>query len=237
MTKQPVMARVRARIPGVPRSSRELLGSLAVLSSLRSQGWHRSLSSGAPVSANGSPRPWLTYPAMEWLERVLRPSVRVFEYGAGSSTSWFTQTGRVAEITAVEHDPGWFAQLPQPPSGRILYIPCQGTWWEADEAAPYVRAIADGAPWDVIVVDGMGRTTCARVATNYLSPSGLLVLDDTDSAESVAAQAALTSQGLGRLDFWGFKPGIGSLRCTSVFSRDFNSWLVTADYAEAADSR
>ncbi|WP_148086391.1 class I SAM-dependent methyltransferase [Micromonospora sp. HM5-17] len=222
------MTRVRALMPGVPRSRKEVLASLHVLSSLRAEGWHRSLSGGGPVDADGAPRPWLTYPAVAWLERALTPATRVFEYGAGSSTSWFARPGRVREIVSVEHDPGWFARLPQPPNGRIVHVPCTGTWWETDDDAPYVRAIADGAPWDVVVIDGMGRNTCARVAADHLTATGLVVLDDTDNAASLPAQTALADRGLGRLDFWGFKPGMSTRLCTSVFSRDFNAWLATA---------
>ncbi|MGI5215893.1 hypothetical protein [Plantactinospora sp. CA-290183] len=228
MNRRSVMARARTLVPGVPRSRRELETSLHVLASLRAQGWHRSLGAGAPVDAAGGPRPWLTYPAVDWLERALTPRARVFEYGAGASTSWFARPGRVKEIVSVEHDPGWFARLPQPPNGRILHVPCVGTWWETDEPAPYVRAIADGAPWDVVVIDGMGRNTCARAAVDHLSATGLVVLDDTDNPASRPAQAVLTDRGLGRLDFWGLKPGMPTRLCTSVFSRDFNAWLTGA---------
>lgn len=212
-------------MPGVPRTRAEALASLHLLATLRAQGWQRSTSGGAPVNASGEPQPWLTYPAVDWLERALTPSVRVFEYGAGSSTTWFAQAGRVKEIVSVEHDPGWFARLPQPPNGRIRYVPCEGTWWETDERAPYVRAVADGAPWDVIVIDGMARNTCARIAANHLSPTGMVVLDDTDNVASLPAQVALAERGLGRLDLWGFKPGIGTRLCTSVFGRDIDAWL------------
>jgi hypothetical protein len=224
MAGRSVMARVRMRMPGIPRSRREVLASLHLLSALRAEGWHRSLNAEAPVSAAGEPQPWLTYPAVRWLGRTLTPEIRVFEYGAGSSTAWFGHPGRVREIVSVEHDPGWFRQLPQPPNGRIVHVPCAGTWWEADEDAAYVRAIADGAPWDVVVIDGMARTTCARAADDHLSATGLVILDDTDKPDSVAAQDALTGRGFGRLDFWGFKPGLGTERCTTVFSRDFNRW-------------
>ncbi|MBE1488712.1 class I SAM-dependent methyltransferase [Plantactinospora soyae] len=225
MNRQSVQARLRTLLPGVPRSRGEALASLHLLATLRAQGWQRSMRGGAPVNASGEPQPWLTYPAVDWLERALTPSARVFEYGAGSSTSWFARSGRVKEIVSVEHDPGWFARLPQPPNGKINYVPCEGTWWETDVRAPYVRAIADGAPWDVIVIDGMARNTCARIAADHLTPAGMVVLDDTDNAASVPGQVELADRGLGRLDFWGLKPGIGTRTCTSVFGRDIDSWL------------
>ena len=94
------------------------------------------------------------------------------------------------------------------------------------EAAAYVRTIADGAPWDVVVVDRMGRSTCARAAVDHLSANALVILDDTAKPESRQAQHALAAVGMGRTDFWGFKRGSRVRRCTTAFSRDFNHWLL-----------
>lgn len=227
MTRPSVVERVRTRMPGVPRTAREALTSLQLLATLRSQGWHRSVAGGAPVTAVGGPHPWLTYSAVNWLSQTLTNGVRIFEYGAGSSTLWFAAIGDVGEIVSVEHDAAWFARLAQPRNGRIMHVPCDGTWWEADDESPYVQTIARGAPWDVVVIDGMARNACARVALDYLTPAGLVILDDTDRRESATAQRELSARGFGRLDFWGFKPGIGIHACTTVFSRDFNPWLVS----------
>ena len=126
----------------------------------------------------------------------------------------------------MEHDARWFAHLPQPANGKIVHVPCDGDCWTADASSPYVRAIMSGSPWDIVVIDGMARNTCAGVVANHLSPSGLVILDDAENMELAPAQAELARQGLGRIDFWGIKPGIGTLRCTTVFSRDFNPWLI-----------
>ncbi|MDG4801826.1 class I SAM-dependent methyltransferase [Micromonospora sp. WMMD980] len=226
MGRPSVLDRVRARVPGMPRSGREVLTSLQVLSTLRAKGWHRSVSGGAPSGPDGAPRPWLTYAAMNWLATYVGSRHRVFEYGAGSSTRWFADALRVREIVAVEHDADWARRLRQRGDGQVLHVPCDGTWWDADEDAPYVRAVEAGRPWDVIIIDGMARTTCARLAPRHLTPAGLVVLDDTDRPTTRPADQSLTDQGFGRLDFWGFKPGLGIDACTTIFSRDFNSWMV-----------
>ncbi|MFI7433218.1 hypothetical protein [Micromonospora haikouensis] len=229
MTRRSLAGRARGLIlrtaPGIPRSRREARTSLEALATLRGQGWHRSVGA-APVDGEGRPLPWLSYSAVRWLDEVLHPGVRVFEYGSGSSTSWFARPGRVGEIVSVEHDAAWFAQLPQPANGEIRHVPCADGWWDGSADSPYVTAIADGAPWDVVVIDGASRTVCARVAPKYLAPSGLVVLDDTDLATTDPAAAELAAHGLGRLDLWGFKPGVQRMTCTSVFSWDFNHWLL-----------
>src|SRR3972149_5458066 len=50
-------------------------------------------------------RPWMTYPAVNWLQRRVRPGMRVFEWGMGGSTMFFLNTG--AHVTSVEHDAAW----------------------------------------------------------------------------------------------------------------------------------
>jgi hypothetical protein len=226
MPKQSLINRVRASTPGLPRSAREALSSLQVLATLRAQGWHKSVTGASAGGPRGEPWPWLTYAAADWLQQVLTAQTRVFEYGAGSSTSWFARHAK--EIVAVEHDKEWFGRVPQPMNGRILFRPHTGDWWGTEEDHPYVRALADRAPWDVIVIDGIARTACARIATDHLAHTGLVILDDTNDEHSIAAQRELSRRGLGRLDFWGFKPGAGTRACTTVYGRDFNPWLINA---------
>jgi hypothetical protein len=62
-----------------------------------------------PVCADGSPLPWFTYGAIEFLERITRDTDRVFEYGAGYSSLWWQE--RVKFVVSVEHDLEWVAQL------------------------------------------------------------------------------------------------------------------------------
>ncbi|SCE66036.1 class I SAM-dependent methyltransferase [Micromonospora mirobrigensis] len=229
MPRRPLTARARGLLartaPGIPRSRHEMRTSLQALATLRREGWQSSVGK-PPVDGAGAPMPWLSYSAVRWLDVVLDPSVRMFEYGAGSSTAWFARPGRLREIVSVEHDASWHAQLTPPSNGELRYVPCTDGWWEGSEDSPYVRSIADGGPWDVVLIDGASRTVCARVAPHHLTPHGLVVLDDTDLATTDPAAKELAAHGLGRLDFWGFKPGVDRLTCTSVFGRDFNHWLL-----------
>jgi hypothetical protein len=71
---------------------------------LKSLGWDRTIVSHQAVNAEG-PVPWITYPALRMLERVVRPEFKVFEYGAGNSSLWWA--ARVAEVVSVEHDTEW----------------------------------------------------------------------------------------------------------------------------------
>lgn len=72
-------------------------------------GWLKAKKEQAPVRADGTPLPWFTYGAIEFLQQVVRPTDRVFEYGAGYSTLWWQE--HAAQIESVEHDIEWCERL------------------------------------------------------------------------------------------------------------------------------
>jgi hypothetical protein len=86
---------------------RSSLGAYAD-SYLKRKGWNKSVDGSRSVG-NCGPIPWITYPALSMLERVVRPEYRVFEYGSGNSSLWWSE--RVAQIASVEHEEGWAATV------------------------------------------------------------------------------------------------------------------------------
>lgn len=72
---------------------------------LQKKGWLLSVERRAPVDEAGGPIPWLTYPAIAFLAKAVRPEFRVFEFGCGSSTVWWGR--RVSEVHSIDHDPYW----------------------------------------------------------------------------------------------------------------------------------
>ncbi len=73
--------------------------------------------------------------------------------------------------------------------------------------------------FDIIVVDGMARSACARLASQRLAPGGFIVFDNADRHEYADAYAHLIEQGFGRIDYWGPGPINPYAWCTSVFIR------------------
>src|SRR5262249_15240836 len=74
-------------------------------------GWVRSKVEAAPQFADGRPRAWLAMPALELLEERVPAATRVFEWGSGASTDWWTEV-LACDVTSVEHDPEWAAKRP-----------------------------------------------------------------------------------------------------------------------------
>lgn len=78
---------------------------------LQPSGWTRSYLEKRPLRADGKALPWFTYGAIEFLTRIVKPTDRVFEYGAGYSTLWWQS--RVTSVTSVEHDKAWCDEIRQ----------------------------------------------------------------------------------------------------------------------------
>jgi len=203
------------RLRGLPRTWREFDRALSILATLRDEGWQAS-ASGVPVDGEGRPSPWYSMPARVWLERRLRVSDRVFEFGAGQSTLWYAS--RVRSVSSVDHDEAWVRRL-------RLQLPCNAT---VDLASPedYVCALPRlGREFDVVAIDGIARSECAGVAAEWITPGGLIVVDNSDRPESAAGIEALVARGFRHIDFIGFTNGYSTLTCTSVLFHAPERWL------------
>jgi predicted O-methyltransferase YrrM len=224
-------SRIRQRMRGLPRSIAEVNRSLQHLASLRALGWHQSLRRQVSIDAEGRFLPWYTYPCIEWLAGRLQATDVVFEFGAGSSTLWYGQ--RVARVIAVEHDPAWFSRLadvaPTNVELELRQAASDEVWkLEPESAVSAYVGVIERFParfFDVVVVDGMERLTCVRSALPHLKDDGLLILDNSDRPAYRPAVEYLADQGMGRIDFFGFTPGLGVPSCTSVFAQAFGRWV------------
>lgn len=177
----------------------------------------RSAAAGASVDAAGDPVPWYTYPALEYLKQLDLSTARLFEYGSGNSTLWWSR--QVASVVAVEHNEDWFTAVSRKaPANCELLLRTT-----SDE---YAAAI-DGYPggFDIIVIDGLvtGRTRlrCTRAALRCLRKGGLIILDNSDWLPE--SSHALRTAGLLEVDMTGFTPINDYTSTTSFyFDRAFN---------------
>jgi precorrin-6B methylase 2 len=217
--------KIGKRLSGIPRGPREAAQAMLLMASLREEGWLQSTNRGA-FGAGGDQIPWLTYAAVHWLDRVLRPHHRVFEFGSGSSTVWLAV--RVKSIVSIEHDAKWeqIVRANLPANATLHLAEARGDENEAPEDDPYTSVLRDtDGQFDLFLVDGMARNSCVRLAVDRLSDSGVIVLDDADRLAYRPAHEHLREHRFGRLDFFGPKPGAGHLSTTSAFSRNFDAWL------------
>lgn len=216
----------RQRAKGLPRTPREMNYSLQLLSVMRNMGWHRSVAEDHPIDDDGTPRPWYTYTALEWLVPRVKRTHRVFEFGGGYSTVWYGL--HAAEVVTVEHNAAWLGQVSKMVGENVTLIhrEIQGNEATSDDQSVYCTAI-DLYPkksFDIIVIDGMERIRCAQTAPSRLRDDGIIIFDNSDRSMFRPGIDYLHSAGYGRVDFYGFVMQVGTMNCTSVFSRFCNPW-------------
>lgn len=178
-------------------------------------GYLRSAMLCQAVGRGGEPLPWLTYPAIAYLEALEWRGKAVLEWGAGNSTLWWARRG--ARVFAVEHDPAWVAAL-----RTRLAAETAVTLHAAADAADYLAAPRAAAPFDLAVIDGENRPGCAAAALELVRPEGLILLDNSEqpwAPRGFPIPELLQTHGWHRVDFHGFAPSVARPHCTSLFFR------------------
>lgn len=165
--------------------------------------WRRSMQEGASSLKDRSA--WLTFAALDHLDRWARPEYRVFEYGGGGSTLFWCD--RVGEVVTVEHDLEWYKALEErmalehracwighsipADDGTLVHTPepKEPTHFASADPAShgknyrsYVTCI-DRYPnehFDAILIDGRARTACIQHSIPKLKRGGLLILDNAE---------------------------------------------------------
>ena len=179
-------------------------------------GWVKTCRVREPVTREGYPLPWMTYPAIRFLEGRLSKSMTVFEFGSGNSTLWWAE--RVERVDSCEHDAQWYARtqerLPRNASVTHRSLDTDGNYCRAAEAMRRKN--------DIVVIDGRDRVNCAKQSLGVLKPAGVLIWDNSDRPEFEEGLQLLTRQGFRSLDFEGLGPVNPYAWMTSILSRPEN---------------
>jgi hypothetical protein len=126
----------------------------------------------------------------EMIRKMLRPGVRVLEWGSGGSTLWLAdRLPERARLTSIDHDAVWHQSVSRKigdrENTRLLLRPPAGpigrnATIEEERAEPlqdYIGAV-DGELFDIILVDGVARSACMEQAVKLLAPRGIVFLHD-----------------------------------------------------------
>lgn len=132
--------------------------------------------------------PWVSWGAIDRLEALVRPGMRVFEWGGGGSTLFWL--GKGCHVTTVESSEFWLKAMKEEIAQRGWSDRAEMRLVEAEKQEPalisrYVQEVHQGKPWDIVLVDGLeesyvGRVACLREipGKGVVNPGGFLVLDD-----------------------------------------------------------
>ncbi|WP_160326689.1 FkbM family methyltransferase [Burkholderia sp. lig30] len=200
--------------------------------------------------------PWMPFPAIKFLETLLTKESRVFEFGAGGSSVFFSS--RVGELVSVEHDPYWFEQTQAVMKEREQQHGCR---WRGVLAAPtqpdhpitlpfddplsYTTSdetlaglsfhayatLIDEYPdqyFDVVLVDGRARPSCFLHAMSKVRFGGYVILDNAERESYAFIEETAVKLGFEVQEFWG--PGPYNDYCwRTIFLRRSQQWFALND--------
>jgi len=194
----------------------EHLHDLARHGALAHTGWLRSAREQKSVDRDGSPIPWLTYPAIALLETRIKPEFEVFEYGSGGSTLWWAK--RVNRIVSCEHDESWGNQVrPRLPGNAELVLV------SLEQGAAYSQAaVKTGKSFDILIIDGRDRVRCAQTWSDVLKDTGVIIWDNTDRPRYQQGIRELRDAGFKQVPLVGLAPISWALSETSILYRPNN---------------
>lgn len=148
------------------------------------------------IDNTGQPIPWITYPAIDYLNQLDFSNKRIFEYGGGNSS--FYWAARSKHVTVVESDKEWSRFLNKN-KAKNMSVDFEKTKKE------YVKKINSyKTGFDVIVIDGVHRKDCVKYALKNLNKGGFIILDNSE--REIEATVLLSKTKLIRVDFLGYAP-------------------------------
>ncbi len=121
--------------------------------------------------------PWIPYPAIRALDRLVRPNWSVLEHGAGMSTVWWAQ--RVDRVRSIEANRAWYERV----VGELQKRSLANVEIEhrTDEHYSDLSMLEDAA-FDIIVIDGHARDRVAAQVPRLLKIRGFVYFDNSDFA-------------------------------------------------------
>ena len=202
------------------KGGRHFLKLHSLTSYLSKTGWLRSIDELLPVDVEGKPLPWFTYSFIDFIGDRIYPEMKIFEYGSGNSTLWWS--ARVSSVVACEHDKDWYENISQKVPDSVDYRYC-----ELEYGGEYSKVISTFvSEFDCIVIDGRDRVNCAKNALAALKGNGVVIWDNSDRESYQEGYAFLLENGFRRIDFWGLGPINRDKWCTSVFYRKENCLMI-----------
>jgi len=178
-------------------------------------GWLRSFEENMPVDKSGNPIPWFTYSMIHFLSERTDKSMKVFEFGSGNSTIWWSN--RVSKVFSCEHSKKWYNKIVEKKPDNVKYI------FSKNYNKKYERMVTlPEECFDIIVVDGKRRKQCVKSSKKKLKKDGIIIWDDTHRESYESGISNLYENGFKKLTFRGLKPTNSWLSETSIFYKKEN---------------
>jgi hypothetical protein len=183
---------------------------------LVTSGLMESYRRGYPCKADGTAVPWMNYSLITLLEERLTEDVKLLEFGSGYSTLFFSRL--VGSVTSIESAGEWFETTRQMVGDSANLFLVEST--ETESYRKILEKLDDH--FDVILIDGRNRVSCALLTSDMVTERGVILFDDSMREEYKEGIDHLVDKGFKQLDFEGVKPTSIKLYRTSVFYKPGN---------------
>jgi len=158
----------------------------------------------------------MNYAVISFLKDRLDKNMRLFEYGSGYSTLFYSSL--VKSVVSVEYDKEWYETISGKAGDnvRLIYQPLGS----GDDYCSTIKR--EAGEFDVVIIDGRERVKCAINSWSALSESGVIVFDDSERLRYAEGLAMLRENGFRSIFFEGLKPKGIAMGRTSIFYRKNN---------------
>lgn len=192
---------------------------------LVTSGLMESYRRGYPCKADGTAVPWMNYSLITLLEERLTKDVKLLEFGSGYSTLFFSRL--MGSVTSIESAGEWFETTSLARNNMALRQMVGDSadlfLVESTETESYRKILEKlDDHFDVILIDGKNRVSCALLTSDMVTERGVILFDDSMREEYKEGIDHLVDRGFKQLDFEGVKPTSIKLYRTSVFYRPDN---------------
>lgn len=217
---------------------------------LKPSGWLESKGRNQS-SRNGFAIPWITYSSFEIIDRMQLPKLTIVEFGAGASTHYFAS--KALKVISYEFDSDYLVTLekgikPNTSLRGPLHFPsktenmkvdssyreylnrdlaCGDLSTETANQIDWINLISDIKASvelaDLVLIDGGPRTLVAKIVSEALGSSKLIVLDNSDRVHERDAVSVLQQQGYVEIPFTGLGPLNPYCWTTSFFVREVST--------------
>jgi tRNA A58 N-methylase Trm61 len=155
--------------------------------------------------------PWYNKPLIAFLEVFLHSEMKVFEYGAGNSTLYYSQ--KVEKVFSIETRKEWLDfVLTNKTKENIEIKLCNNLKFFSNEIENFFEK-----KFDVIVVDSRDRAKCLATSISFLKNNGIIILDNSERKNLELPRQNMRDLGFEEKIFYGEREG-GDFSTSSIFS-------------------
>ena len=165
-----------------------------------------------------TPVPFLVLDAIQFLDEIVQPGMKVIEAGGGNSSLWFLQ--KKTMLTTYEHSSDWAGFIQKTVRANPMKFHEKNfkiKVMQGEAAIGDMSLIPDGS-LDIVLVDCMNdftrRNHCIKVLMSKVKKGGWMILDNSDNPVNWVGADLLKGKEMRR--FSGFAP-MGLFVCQTTF--------------------